>query len=50
MLLRVAERRGLSISDRDRRRIAEETDLDRLERWFDTAVTAESAAEIFEPA
>ncbi len=46
-LLQVLRRRGLELTADQRQRIAAETDLGRLERWLDSAVTAATLAEIF---
>ncbi len=46
-LLRVLAKRSLVITDVQRDRIAAETDLARLDRWHDAAVTAQTVAEIF---
>ena len=47
-VLRVLERRGLTVSDRDRRRIEQQTDLGRLTRWHEAAITAGSAADVLD--
>jgi hypothetical protein len=41
------DRRGVELSDRDRERIMSCDDLDTLERWFERAITATSAADVF---
>ncbi|KUL24485.1 hypothetical protein [Streptomyces regalis] len=46
-ILRLLDRRGIDVSDADRERITSCDDLDTLGRWFDRAVTAPSAEEIF---
>ncbi|MFJ8538829.1 hypothetical protein [Streptomyces sp. NPDC093591] len=46
-ILRILDRRGINISDDDRRRIMSCDDLDVLGRWFDRAITAESTTEVF---
>ena len=46
-ILFLLDRRGIEVSERDRHRIASCDDLDVLARWFDRAITASSAAEIF---
>ncbi|MGW1542602.1 hypothetical protein ACWCPM_20600 [Streptomyces sp. NPDC002309] len=45
--LRILDRRGIPVSDADRERITTCTDLDTLTRWFDRAITAASADEVF---
>jgi hypothetical protein len=46
-LVRVLARRGFTLTSELQRRIDAETDLERLERWLDVAVTAASLAEVF---
>jgi hypothetical protein len=46
-LLRVLDRRGLSISAEQRERVLACADLATLEAWLDRAVTAESTEEVF---
>ncbi|MFE9096574.1 hypothetical protein [Streptomyces sp. NPDC007264] len=48
-VLRILERRGIPLSDADRDRVTSCKDLDTLARWFDRAITAASAAEVFAP-
>ena len=47
-LLLLLEHRGIVLSEEDRARIAECMDVALLDRWFHRALTAMSAAEIFE--
>ncbi|MFE6526031.1 hypothetical protein [Streptomyces sp. NPDC057794] len=46
-ILRVLEKRGVPITPHARQRIASETDLDTLTRWFDRSLTATSVADLF---
>ena len=46
-VLRIADRRGISLKDEERERILSCTDLETLNRWFDAALDATSADEIF---
>ncbi|MFE6197096.1 hypothetical protein [Streptomyces sp. NPDC057838] len=46
-ILRVLEKRGVPIAPHARQRIASETDLDTLTRWFDRSLTVATAQEIF---
>jgi hypothetical protein len=46
-LLRVLDRRGLTVSDDQRERMLTCTDIATLEGWLDKAVTASSADELF---
>ncbi|WP_058044445.1 hypothetical protein [Streptomyces roseifaciens] len=47
MVLRVLEHRGVPVSDRDRERIAECTDLGIVQGWADRAFTVASIEELF---
>lgn len=47
-VLAVLNRRGVAVSDQERQRILTCTDLAVLERWLDTAVTANDVREVFE--
>lgn len=40
------ERRGIDVSEADRRRITSCDDLDTLGRWFERAITAASVEEV----
>ncbi|MFF7143374.1 hypothetical protein [Streptomyces nodosus] len=46
-VLRLLDRRGIPLSEADRERVTSCKDLDTLTRWFDRAITASSAAEVF---
>lgn len=46
-LLRLLERRAVNVPEEAQERIRACTDIDQLDRWFDRAVTAESAEELF---
>ena len=46
-LLRLLERRGIAHTKDDRVRIAACTDVATLDRWFDQALEAKTAAEVF---
>ncbi|HEY8981374.1 MAG TPA: hypothetical protein VIU15_17515 [Streptomyces sp.] len=46
-ILRLLDRRGVPVSDSDRDLITSCTDLPTLDRWFDRAITATTADEIF---
>jgi hypothetical protein len=46
-LLRVAARRGLSLSDAQRERIAACTEIETLQTWIENAAVAESADDVF---
>jgi hypothetical protein len=46
-VLRLLDRRGIAVSEVDRRRVVECDDLDSLNAWFDRAITAETADEVF---
>ncbi|MHC5904054.1 hypothetical protein ACVNF4_09130 [Streptomyces sp. S6] len=46
-ILRILDRRGVTVSDSDRDLITSCTDLSTLDRWFDRAITATSADEVF---
>lgn len=47
-VLRVLDKRGVAITDQQRARLAECTDLDQLDTWLDRAVTAACASEVFD--
>ncbi|WP_084494937.1 hypothetical protein [Nocardia shimofusensis] len=46
-IVRILQHRRIALTDNDRDRIRGCTDADTLTRWFDRALTAETAAEIF---
>jgi hypothetical protein len=46
-LLRIVDRRGIALSGEQRDRVLACADIDQLDRWFDRAITAATAAEIF---
>lgn len=46
-ILRVCERRGLSLDDRQRARVIAEDDGDRLASWLDRALVAEASDDVF---
>jgi hypothetical protein len=46
-IVRVLERRGLSVSPEQRERILACADIATLDRWLNAAVTASSAEELF---
>jgi hypothetical protein len=46
-LLRLLDKRGLALSDEQRKKVGDCTDTAQLDVWFDRAVTASSAAEVF---
>lgn len=46
-LLRVLDVRGLDPTDAQRALVADSGDLSRLNRWFDRAITAKTAADVF---
>jgi hypothetical protein len=46
-LLRLLDGRGLNPTDNQRARVAASTDLSELNKWFDRAITAITAAEVF---
>jgi len=46
-ILRVCERRGLSLDDRQRARVIAEDDGDRLAGWLDRALVAEASDDVF---
>ncbi|NUP46944.1 MAG: hypothetical protein HOW97_06455, partial [Catenulispora sp.] len=47
-VLRLADRRGILLSGEQRDRVRGCTDIDQLDRWFDRAIDARTAAEIFD--
>ena len=47
-LLRVLDKRGIPTTEEQRARLEACTDLDQLDVWFDRALTATSAAEVFD--
>jgi hypothetical protein len=46
-ILRIAAKRGIALTDEERERVLGCTDLETLNRWFDAALDATSADEIF---
>jgi hypothetical protein len=46
-LLRLLDGRGLKPTDAQRTQVAASTDLPQLNLWFDRAINAESAADVF---
>jgi hypothetical protein len=46
-ILRLLDRRGIEVSSQERERIAACDDLDLLDLWFDRAIAARSAREVF---
>jgi hypothetical protein len=46
-LLRLLDGRGLQPTDAQRAQVVASTDMSRLNLWFDRAINAESAAEVF---
>ena len=46
-LLKLLDRRGLAPTDEQRRQVTSTIDLAQLDLWFDRAITANSAAEVF---
>jgi len=48
-LLRVLDSRGVPVTDEQRGRLEACTDLDRLDEWFDRALVAATATEVFDP-
>jgi hypothetical protein len=46
-ILRLLEKRGIPTTDAERTRIADCPDLDTLDRWFDRAITATHAEDLF---
>ncbi|MGW2637647.1 hypothetical protein [Streptomyces sp. NPDC001348] len=46
-ILRLLDRRGIEVSDKERERIATCDDLDLLDLWFDRAISATSARQVF---
>jgi hypothetical protein len=49
-LLRVLSRAGIALTDDEQARIAACADLATLDRWFDDALGAKTAADVFGPA
>ncbi|MFC6067622.1 hypothetical protein [Streptomyces ochraceiscleroticus] len=47
LILRLLEGRGIAVSEEARARITGCTELDVLDRWFDRALTAQEADELF---
>ncbi|MFF3911175.1 hypothetical protein ACFYZJ_35710 [Streptomyces sp. NPDC001848] len=45
--LRILDRRDVPLTDADRERVTSCKELDTLTRWFDRAITAALAAEVF---
>ncbi|MEM7153654.1 MAG: Rpn family recombination-promoting nuclease/putative transposase [Myxococcota bacterium] len=50
MVLRVLDKRGLALSDAQRQRVQACSDETQLDEWFDRALTATTADEVFSPA
>lgn len=48
-LLRVLDKRGVDIAEEQRVRVENCTDLAQLDQWFDRALTATTAEEVFDP-
>ncbi|MEV0092580.1 hypothetical protein [Streptomyces sp. NPDC050738] len=48
-VLRILDRRGLAVPDPVRERIEASRDLQEIEAWFDRALTASDAGDLFEP-
>jgi hypothetical protein len=46
-LLKVLDVRGLQVTDAQRAQVTGSTDLAQLNKWFDRAITAQAAAEVF---
>lgn len=46
-LLRLLDGRGLKPTEAQRAQVTGSTDLAQLDRWFDRAITAEAAADVF---
>jgi hypothetical protein len=46
-LLRLLDKRGLALSDEQRKQVGDCTKTAQLDLWFDRAITASSAAEVF---
>jgi predicted transposase/invertase (TIGR01784 family) len=46
-LLRLLARRGIALTEEDQRQVSLCVDLARLDQWFDSALTASTAAEVF---
>jgi hypothetical protein len=46
-LIRLLDGRGLQPTDAQRAQVAGSTDLAQLNKWFDRAITAKTAAEVF---
>ena len=49
-VLRLCDRGGLALDDRQRARVIAEGDVDRLTRWLDRALVAETAHDVFDDA
>ena len=49
-ILRVCDRGGVALDDRQRARVIAEGDVDRLTRWLDRALVAETADALFDDA
>ena len=47
-LLRLLDGRGLKATEAQRAQVTGGTDLAQLNRWFDRAITAEAAADVFD--
>jgi hypothetical protein len=47
-LLRVLDKRGVGLTEEQRVRVESCTDLDLLDAWFDRALTAATAGEVFD--
>jgi predicted transposase YdaD len=48
-LLKIMDARSLKPSEKQRAQVTSSTDLGRLDLWFDRALTADSADEVFRP-
>lgn len=46
-MLRLLRVRGVALTDEQRQQVATCADLVQLDRWFDRAITAATAAEVF---
>lgn len=46
-VLRLLDGRGLQLTDTQRAQVAASTDMSQLNLWFDRAISAETAADVF---